>query len=108
MSQQALINPKRLPGEPRLGPVCLLVLLPPDLKMLQNEAGVEWRGLSLKSFFGLYAAAEENLYLAGPALCAPQAVMVAEKLFALGVEKLLVLGWAGSLRQDLRLGDLSV
>ena len=106
MSQQALINPERLPGEPRLGPVCLLALLPPDLKMLRSTAGVEWRRLTVKELFKIYASAEEDLYLAGPALGAPQAVMVAEKLFALGAERLLVLGWAGALRREVRLGDL--
>ncbi len=42
----------------------------------------------------------------GPALGAPYAVMVMEKLIALGARMVLALGWCGSLQPGLAIGDL--
>jgi len=42
----------------------------------------------------------------GPALGAPYAVMVLEKLIALGARMVLALGWCGSLQSHLVIGDL--
>ena len=46
-----------------------------------------------------------RLTLAGPILGAPQAVLVAEKLIALGSRTIVVFGWCGSLQPDVRIGD---
>jgi purine-nucleoside phosphorylase len=46
--------------------------------------------------------------LAGPAPGAPYAVMVLEKLIALGVQKVIAFGWCGSLRHEARIGALIV
>jgi len=46
-----------------------------------------------------------RLTLAGPILGAPQAVLVIEKLIALGSRTIVVFGWCGSLQSDVRIGD---
>jgi uridine phosphorylase len=46
--------------------------------------------------------------LAGPAPGAPYAVMILEKLIALGAQNVIALGWCGSLRPEVRIGDLIV
>jgi purine-nucleoside phosphorylase len=46
-----------------------------------------------------------RLTLAGPILGAPQAVLVVEKLIALGSRTIVVFGWCGSLQPDVRIGD---
>ena len=43
--------------------------------------------------------------IAGPILGAPQAVLVLEKLIALGSRVITVFGWCGSLQSDLTIGD---
>ena len=46
-----------------------------------------------------------SLTLAGPVLGAPQAVLVLEKLIALGSRALVVFGWCGSMQPDVKIGD---
>jgi len=49
--------------------------------------------------------ADRTITLAGPVLGAPQAVLVLERLIALGSRTVLVLGWCGSLHPQVRIGD---
>lgn len=48
----------------------------------------------------------QTITLMAPALGAPYAVMVLEKLIALGARMILALGWCGSLQSQLVIGDL--
>ena len=49
--------------------------------------------------------ANRSITIAGPILGAPQAVLVLEKLIALGSRTIIVLGSCGSLQSDLTIGD---
>ena len=49
--------------------------------------------------------ADCKITIAGPILGAPQAVLILEKLIALGSKAIVVFGWCGSLQSDLRIGD---
>ncbi len=46
------------------------------------------------------------LVLAGPMLGAPQAVLVLEKMIALGVNEVIAAGWCGSLQPQVEIGHL--
>jgi uridine phosphorylase len=48
----------------------------------------------------------QPLTIAGPALGAPYAALVLEKLIALGARRVLALGWCGSLQPEVGLGAL--
>ena len=49
--------------------------------------------------------AERTITVAGPILGAPQAVLVLEKLIALGSRAIVVFGWCGSLQPQVKIGD---
>jgi purine-nucleoside phosphorylase len=49
--------------------------------------------------------ANRSITIAGPILGAPQAVLVLEKLIALGSRTIIVFGWCGSLQSNLTIGD---
>jgi uridine phosphorylase len=49
---------------------------------------------------------DQPITLTAPALGAPYAVMVLEKLIVLGARMVLALGWCGSLQPHLKIGDL--
>jgi len=49
--------------------------------------------------------ANRSITIAGPILGSPQAVLVLEKLIALGSRVIIVFGWCGSLQSDLAIGD---
>ena len=44
--------------------------------------------------------------LAGPFLGAPQGVMLLENLVAMSSKRIICLGWCGSIREDVRIGDV--
>ena len=56
------------------------------------------------SYTGSYDGS--HVALAGPMLGAPQTVLVLERMIALGARKFIALGWCGSLRSDVRIGDI--
>jgi uridine phosphorylase len=103
----ALITPCRGKGEPAItGPV-LFFVNPGDASSIAGEAkrlGAEKHFLFHSNLFAL--PGEPRCYWAGPALGAPAAVMVLEKLIALGATKIIIYGWCGSLVQSLRAGDI--
>ncbi len=86
------------------GPRALLVLTEPDLRYWRKFLPFHHKKRLFLSeiYYGPQGA------LAGPALGAPQAVMLMENLLAAGVEELLVFGWAGTLDAKVPLGSLWV
>jgi uridine phosphorylase len=51
------------------------------------------------------SSGDVSIAVTGPMIGAPQAVLVVEKLIALGVRRLIALGWCGSLQPLVRIGD---
>lgn len=110
-SDRAIIRPRREKGEAILGPDAIMVAIPSDLSYMVDLARAERVAPKSLSPFRLYSAKREGnplVALAGPLLGAPQAVMVLEKLIALGAERIWVLGWCGSLQPSLTIGNLVI
>jgi uridine phosphorylase len=106
---QALINPVREPGEAPVSPRVILAFTRPDYQKLchLSQAGGPPRylwdcGIHEGSWAG------QGITVAGPVLGAPYAVMVLEKLIALGAKEVLALGWCGSFKENLKVGSLVV
>ena len=106
-----LIDPKRMKGEPLLGQDAIMIAIPSELKSMVDLSQAERTPLRMLSPFKLFTIKREEdfpLALVGPLLGAPQAVIVMEKLIALGAKRIWVLGWCGSLQPHLRIGDLII
>ncbi len=106
-ASEAIINPTREPWDVPVSERIILTFTLPDYRYLcrlmqtaeppryiYNCAVREghWDG--------------QTITLMAPALGAPYAVMVLEKLIALGARMVLALGWCGSLQSHLAIGDL--
>jgi uridine phosphorylase len=107
VDEPALIQPTREPGEEGVSPTVILTFTQPDYQALCRlaEAGGTPRqvwGCTLRS--GLWQGAP--LTVAAPAMGAPYAAMVLEKLIALGARRVLILGWCGSLAPEVQIGHL--
>jgi uridine phosphorylase len=105
----SLINPAREPGEPPVSPRVVLAFTRPDyhnLCRLTQSIGPPrylWDcGVHEGSWKG------KGITVAGPALGAPYAVMVLERLIALGARVILALGWCGSLQAQVKAGSLVI
>jgi uridine phosphorylase len=106
-----LIEPRRMKGEPPLGQDAIMIAIPSELRSLVDLSQAESTPLRALSPFKLFTVKRHECFplaLAGPLLGAPQAVIVMEKLIALGAKRIWVLGWCGSLQPDLRIGDLII
>ncbi len=101
-----IINPERLKGEPELPETGVLAVNPTD----SAELGAYAKRNDLRRHFlfnsTLYSS--DRLFLAGPAVGAPMAVMCLEKLVALGAKKIILYSWCGSLQQQLRIMDVLI
>ena len=107
--EEGIIRPRRGKKDPVLGPDAVLVMIPEDLNRLINGRLSGRVSVFDMHFFRLYLTEDgSGLSLSGPFLGAPHAVMAAEKVMALGAERLWIVGWCGSLRPDLAIGDIVV
>ena len=108
---EGIIQPRRRPGDPRPGPDALIIMTPAELSFLARITRAKEVSVPDMWFSRVYQAKggkDGDLILAGPCLGAPQAVMAMEKLVVLGVKRIWVLGWCGSLQPDLRIGHLLI
>jgi uridine phosphorylase len=102
------IEPKRSRSEPLLGPLAFLVAVDADLRPLLREVRRQAQPVYQDRWLRVFrfGSGTETVAWGGPVLGAPQAVLLLEKLVALGARRILFLGWAGSLDPGLKPGDL--
>ena len=120
--QEALIHPTREAGEDPVTSTVILTFTQPDYQALCRLAEAHeqprqvwgcacrpatWKGtpltLAAPALGAPYAAMILEKLIA---LGAPYAAMVLEKLIALGARRVVALGWCGSLSPKVRIGDL--
>lgn len=106
----ALIEPRKGKREQALPPAAILTFTPLDLKLFSSRF-LQPPRLSHKIYLSeAYTGECEGVPVAltGPMLGAPQAVMVLEKMIALGVKRVIAVGWCGSLQGRVTVGDVVV
>ena len=105
--QDALIHPSREHGEESVSATVILTFTQPDYQSLCRLA--QTRG-SVRHLWGCAyrpgSWKDANLTVVAPALGAPYAAMVMERLIVLGARRVLALGWCGSVSPEVRIGDL--
>ncbi len=113
LDEEVVIYPKRGKKDPIINGLVVIILVEEDLYLLTN---------SIESFHILkryklpngtqeliYIEKEgQNVWFAGPALGAPQAVLLLEKLVAMGAEATIAFGWCGSIQPDLEIGEMII
>ncbi len=106
----AIIEPQKGKRDPDLPHSAVLIFTPHDfdctVNLLQKHEGERIRIYLTDVHAGSYG--NTQMALAGPMLGAPQAVLVLEKMIALGVRRVLALGWCGSLQPRVRIGDVVI
>ena len=107
-NDDAVIQPRKGKTDPALGPHALMVVIPRDLARLSKLKPMDGFDQGFFKIFRGKGQMEAGLSLAGPFLGAPQAVMVMEKIIALGAKRICVFGWCGSLQPELNIGDLAI
>jgi purine-nucleoside phosphorylase len=108
--EQPLISPKKGRADPSVGPVAVMVAMETDLALVRRAMDFRGRAtgriFTSKVFTGKTQGGDATVV--GPMLGAPHAVMVLEKLVVLGAEKILFLGWCGSVQERVSIGDFVI
>ncbi len=111
-----LCNPSIIPPlgarrSPDVGPFALMVSSGTDMRYITRKIeGAETVGFFNSSLTRPPQRGErgQGFSVTGPFIGAPYAVMLLESLVARGADRVLVLGWCGSLSEEVRVGDLIV
>ncbi len=102
-----IINPGKDKNEPELPATGLLLINPVEadtgMRLAKSRNGQ--RHFLFNSQLAI--APEPNpVFIAGPAVGAPMAVLTLEKLIALGARHIIIYGWCGSLSSTMKTGDV--
>ncbi len=105
MNPDIIIHPSRAVREKTI-PSCGILFVNPTEAKVALQILID-RGGDQRFLFhsGLVVSPDNDFFVAGPALGAPMAAMVLEKLIALGAEQVVMTGWCGAVSPDLRVGD---
>jgi uridine phosphorylase len=105
---EAIIQPRKGKHEEALPSLAILMFTPQDMGLFLRRTPLltkrPQRVYLSEVFVGAHCGVP--LALVGPMLGAPQAILVLEKLIALGVMEIIAVGWCGSLQAHVRIGDL--
>jgi uridine phosphorylase len=109
---RVLIEPRKIPGDPEIDPSLILVLFEPYMETLRKELKLKRSALKQLRFPSVtYCTATVNrkrISLWGTPLGAPQAVLILERLIAMGARKIVAFGCCGSLQPTLKVGHLVI
>ncbi len=104
----AVIEPRRGAREKSLPPDCVMIFTPQDKELIhqyfENLPESTHRVFLVEVGKGRWSGLE--VAVAGPMMGAPQAALTLDKLIALGVRRVIALGWCGSLQAEVRIGDV--
>ena len=109
---RVLIEPRKIPGDPKIDHPIILVLFEPYLEVLRKELKLKkpaLKRLRFPSMAYLSTAIDgKQISVFGTPFGAPQAAVILERLIAMGARKILAFGCCGSLQPDLQVGHLVI
>jgi uridine phosphorylase len=105
-----IVYPKKGRGDPAIGAVAVMVATEEDVTSIRHSMGIKGGPACKIVTSRLYqgTCGQQGTAVVGPTLGAPHAVMVLEKLIVLGAQRIVFVGWCGSLQKDLLIGDFVV
>jgi uridine phosphorylase len=105
---EAIIQPRKGKREEALPSLAILMFTPQDIELFLRRTPLLTRRPQRVYLSEVFVGAHHGVPLAliGPMLGAPQAILVLEKLMALGVTEAIAVGWCGSLQAHVRIGDV--
>jgi purine-nucleoside phosphorylase len=108
MNNDIILHPKKNKKEKTIPATGIMLINPSDAKYalaVMQQAGGKRQFLYNST---LCLAADNSYFIAGPCVGAPMAVMVLEKLIALGATEIIVYSWCGAVAQDIKINDIII
>jgi purine-nucleoside phosphorylase len=104
---KGIVQPIVSPRTPRIGPMGVLAATRTDLPALMAALELG-NGRSRSLYMSQLHIRDDGVFLSGPVMGAPYAVMILETLAAWGAKEILFLGWCGAISPEVRIGDILV
>ena len=117
-NQKAIINPQKI--KKIFDIVTCAVMVSTDLDFRYIKKNLEqnlkhrenFKNITLISFYMsnifIVSNGKKNVLFIGPYTGAPYGVMLLESLIATGIEKIIILGWCGSISDKVKIGDIII
>jgi len=107
---RVIIEPTRGKNEPPVTATSILVFSERELNILCTSAETCKKGRRKLHYSLCYEVSFSNktFTLVGPAMGAPMAVLILEKVIALGARHIIAFGSGGSLKKEISIGDLVI
>ena len=102
-----IVQPIVTPNTPRIGPLGVLSATRSDLTALIATLQLENRH-SRSLYMSQLHIRDDGVFLSGPFMGAPYAVMILETLAAWGAKQVIFLGWCGAISPTVSIGDILV
>lgn len=106
LQNDILIHPRREKGERQIPHAGIMFVNPSEARICMKmllDAGGEKRFLFHSE---LVVSKNGDFFIAGPAIGAPMAAMILEKLIVLGAKSVLMYGWCGAISSAYKVGDI--
>jgi uridine phosphorylase len=111
-ANDVLIEPRRLPGDPLIDHPIIFNLFDPYMEFLRRELKVKKSALKKNRFpstvYLTTKVGRKKISVFGTPLGAPHAVIMLERLIAMGAQKIFTLGCCGSLQTYLPIGSFVI
>lgn len=111
-ADDALIQPRRLPGDPLIDHPIIFNLFEPYMELMRRELKVKKSELKKNRFpstvYLTTKLEKKKISVFGTPLGAPHAVIMLERLIAMGAQKIIALGCCGSLQTNLPIGSFVI
>ena len=104
---KGIVQPIVTPNTPRIGPLGVLGATRTDLPALIAALQLENRH-SRSLYMSQLHIRDDGVFLSGPFMGAPYAVMILETLAAWGAKQVIFLGWCGAISATVSIGDILV
>jgi purine-nucleoside phosphorylase len=104
---KGIVQPIVTSKTPRIGPMGVLSATRTDLPALIAALELE-KGRSRSLYMSQLHIRDDGIFLSGPIMGAPYAVMVLETLAAWGAKEVIFLGWCGAISSNVQIGDILV
>ena len=105
--ESVIIEPRKGRTEPNVEGTVLLFFAPTDFKIASNLLNLDASRIKRLNFAKFYNVNinGNSFSIAGPAMGAPIAVILIERLIAMGARNIVGIGSCGSLQEDIHIGD---
>ncbi len=109
LNEPVLIRPGAFSTKTKVRPKVVMAILPPYVRLARTLARAK-RRKHLLAWSGLWHVPDKRggFSITGPAVGAPVAATMLENLIANGAKKIIVAGCCGSIRTDLKIGDIAL